>query len=98
MFWLTLSGFFICLAFGAIWALPMNVLKPDVMGGSSSLINFGGQVAGFLSPIIIGYLIQSSGGQFNTAFYFLIAGILASAVITFTVREQEKAKVIEAVS
>jgi sugar phosphate permease len=89
---LTLSGFFICLSFGAIWALPMNVLKPEVMGSSASLINFGGQVAGFISPIVIGYLIELAGGSFNTAFYFLIAAVLVSAVITITIREQEKTK------
>lgn len=87
---LSFSGFFICLSFGAIWALPMNVLKPEVMGGSSALINFGGQVAGFISPIVIGYLIEKSGGSFDTAFYFLIAAILVSAVITLTVHDHEK--------
>lgn len=92
MVMLSFSGFFICMSFGAIWALPMNVLKPEVMGSSSALINFGGQAAGFISPIVIGYLIEASGGSFDTAFYFLIAGVLASAVIALTVREQEKAK------
>ncbi|MBB6446831.1 MFS transporter [Bacillus benzoevorans] len=89
---LTLSGFFICMSFGAIWALPMNVLKPEVMGSSSALINFGGQVAGFISPIVIGFLIEAAGGSFNTAFYFLIAAVLVSAVITTSVREHENTK------
>jgi sugar phosphate permease len=89
---LTLSGFFICLSFGAIWALPMNVLKPEVMGSSAALINFGGQAAGFISPIVIGFLIEAAGGSFDTAFYFLIAAVLVSAVLATTVREPEKAK------
>lgn len=93
MVFLSLSGFFICLSFGAIWALPMNVLKPEVMGSSSAFINFGGQAAGFLSPIVIGYLIQQAGGSFNTAFYFLIAAVLVSAALTLTVREHEKVSV-----
>jgi sugar phosphate permease len=92
MVMLSFSGFFICMSFGAIWALPMNVLKPEVMGSSSAFINFGGQVAGFISPIVIGYLIEASGGNFNTAFYFLIFGVLASAVLALTVREHEKRK------
>ena len=95
MVFLSLSGFFICLSFGAIWALPMNVLKPEVMGSSSAFINFGGQAAGFLSPIVIGYLIQQAGGSFNTAFYFLIAAVLVSAVLTLTVREHEKVSVAQ---
>jgi sugar phosphate permease len=98
MVFLTLSGFFICLSFGAIWALPMNVLKPEVMGSSSALINFGGQAAGFLSPIVIGYLIQQAGGSFNNAFYFLIAAVLVSGVLTLTVREHEKVNVSNAIA
>ncbi|MCM3571454.1 MFS transporter [Neobacillus mesonae] len=98
MVFLTISGFFICGSFGAIWALPMNVLKPEVMGSSSAFINFGGQAAGFLSPIVIGYLIQKAGGSFDTAFYFLIAAILVSSVLTLTVREHEKVQVSNAIA
>ena len=90
MIFLTLTGFFVCLAFGAIWALPMNILPPEVMGGSAAFINFAGQIAGFISPIVIGFLIQGSGGKFATAFTFLVAGILLSAVIAFTVHEKAK--------
>jgi len=86
---LTLSGFFVCVAFGAIWALPMNILPPEVMGGSSAFINFAGQIAGFISPIVIGYLVQISGGQFATAFSFLIIAILLSAGIALTVHEPQ---------
>lgn len=87
---LTLSGFFICIAFGAIWALPMNILPPEVMGGSSAFINFAGQIAGFISPMVMGFLIQISGGKFTTAFSFLIIAILFSACIALTVHEKKK--------
>lgn len=87
---LTLSGFFVCVAFGAIWALPMNILPPEVMGGSSSFINFAGQIAGFISPIVMGYLVQISGGSFGKAFGFLIIAMLISAGIALTVTEKGK--------
>lgn len=90
---LILVGFFICIAFGAIWALPMNILPSEVMGGSSAFINFAGQIAGFISPIVIGYLVQRAGGKFGTAFSFLIAGITLSAVIAFTIREKAKVEI-----
>lgn len=89
---LTLAGFFVCIAFGAIWALPMNILPPDVMGSSSSFINFAGQIAGFISPMVIGLLVQLAGGSFGTAFGFLIIAMLASAVVAFTIREGAKDK------
>jgi len=87
---LTLSGFFVCLAFGAIWAVPMNMLPPEVMGGSSSFLNFAGQIAGFIAPIVIGFLVQISGGKFATSFSFLIIAILFSAGIALTVRDTDK--------
>jgi sugar phosphate permease len=92
--YLTLSGFFVCMAFGAIWALPMNILPVNVMGSSSSFINFAGQIAGFISPIVMGLLVQLAGGSFGTAFGFLIIAILVSSVVAFTIREGPKDKAL----
>jgi hypothetical protein len=39
---------------------------------------------------VIGYLVQISGGSFNTAFMFLIAGTVLSSAITVSVREKKK--------
>jgi sugar phosphate permease len=86
----TLAGGFLFMAMGAFWALPMNTIPKSVMGVSSSFINTAGQIAGFLSPIIIGYLVQASGGSFDTAFMFLIAGALVSSLVATTVVEKQK--------
>jgi nitrate/nitrite transporter NarK len=75
---------------GAFWALPMSIIPKTVMGTASGLINTAGQIAGFVSPIVIGYLVQISGGSFNTAFMFLIAGTVLSSAITVSVREKKK--------
>jgi len=88
MIYLILTGFFLCIAFGGFWALPMNLLPPKVMGGSSAFINFAGQIAGFISPIVMGILIQKAGGSFGTSFGFLIIAIIASACISFTISEK----------
>ncbi|WP_162920251.1 MFS transporter [Clostridium fermenticellae] len=89
MTFLTLTGFFVCVAFGGFWALPMNILNPEVMGASSSFINFAGQIAGFISPIVMGILVQISGGSFGMAFVFLAIAVLVSACIAFTIREKK---------
>lgn len=83
----TCAGFFMMLAMGAFWGIPITVLPKEVMGASSATINFGGQVAGFISPIAIGFLVQSFGGSFNPAFMFLIAGTLAAILVTLTLKE-----------
>lgn len=89
MTFLTLTGFFICIAFTGIWALPMNLLPGDVMGSSAAFINFAGQIAGFISPIVMGMLVQKAAGSFGTAFSFLVIAMLASVCISFTIRERK---------
>ena len=49
---------------------------------------FGGQVAGFISPFVMGYLIDRAKGSFNGAFIFLIIAIVASAVVALTVQQK----------
>lgn len=83
-----IASFFMFLALAAFWGIVMDSIPPHIMGGCSSTVNFGGQVAGFVSPFIMGYLISASGESFDTAFVFLIAAILVSAVITMTVSKR----------
>lgn len=87
MTFLTFTGFFVCIAFSGIWALPMNILPPEVMGSSSGFINFAGQMAGFISPIAMGFLIQVAEGSFGIAFGFLVVSSIISASIAFTIHE-----------
>lgn len=85
---MTFAGLFIGMAFGSIWGLPMNVMPKEVMGAASGFINMAGQIAGFISPMVIGYLVQASG-NFQSAFMFLIAGSLASAAVASTIRQKK---------
>ena len=79
----TLTGFFINF-FTAFWALPMNTVPKRMMGVSSALINMAGQLAAFTAPIVIGYLVGINAGDFHSAFYFLIAAIIVSGLLVFT--------------
>lgn len=54
------------------------------MGIASGFINMAGQLAAFMAPILVGYLVGAAGGQFDHAFMLIIASILASAAIVFT--------------
>jgi sugar phosphate permease len=93
VFWMTLSGFFLSTAFGAFWALPMSTISKAITGRAMAIVNTGGQIAGSLSPLLIGYLVQLAGGGFDTTFRFMISGtILASlfALIVRTKREEPK--------
>lgn len=84
----TIGGFFLEAFFSTFWALPMTTVPRDLMGVTGGFINMAGQVAAFISPIVIGYLVEAEGGGFALTFGFLIASILASSVVVFTVSKQ----------
>jgi sugar phosphate permease len=81
----SISAFFMFLAMAAFWGLVIHSIPTPIMGACSGTVNFGGQVAGFISPFVMGYLIDSSGGKFDTAFTFLVIALLASVAVTLTV-------------
>ena len=84
----SISAFFMFLAMAAFLGLVMDAIPANIMGSSSGTVNFGGQVAGFISPFVMGFLIDKSGGSFDTAFIFLIIAMVASTIIALTVKQQ----------
>lgn len=88
----TLSGFFLYGAFGALMALPMSSISSEITGRAMGFVNMAGQIAGFLSPIIIGYLIQLAGGSFGTSFACLVGATVVSVLVTMTIKENANTK------
>ncbi|WNS75430.1 MFS transporter [Bacillus sp. DTU_2020_1000418_1_SI_GHA_SEK_038] len=67
----------IIMIFGAfiIIFLPTNVLKTvptQIVGSTMGFVSFGGQLAGFVTPIAIGFIVEGSKGSFDAAFWLLI--------------------------
>lgn len=83
---LTTTGFFLPAIQGPFWSLPMDLLPSRVMGYASGFINTGGQIAGVVSPIVIGALIQSTG-RYEAGFLFMAVSATASALLVGTLRE-----------
>ena len=83
----SISSFFMFMAMAAFWGLVMDSIPPNIMGSASGTVNFGGQAAGFISPFVMGYLIDAGKGSFDTAFIFLIIAVVASAAVTLTVKQ-----------
>ncbi|GAA4501097.1 MFS transporter [Gluconacetobacter tumulicola] len=73
----TVLYFFKTLVFAAVLCLPGRILPQDIAGTGYGLINFGGQIAGFVAPPVIGAVLSASG-SYPTAFLsLLVAGMLA---------------------
>jgi len=84
--------FFKSIAFGSIFALLASFILPDKFGSASGIVNFGGQIAGFVAPLAIGFLIDLFNGSYNAAFIFLIAAVALSFIVSLTLRAVPKRK------
>jgi MFS family permease len=63
---------FMYLNFMPIYGLPLRMLPNEIAGSGSSLVNFGGQTAGLITPAFMGFLADQF--SFAAAFSFLIFG------------------------
>jgi sugar phosphate permease len=82
---LTVTGFFLPAIQGPFWSLVMNLMPAKAIGFSSGFINTGGQIAGVISPIIIGALIQRTG-HYSAGFLFMASSAVLSALLVFFLR------------
>lgn len=80
------AAFFMFLAQGGFWALVIDSLPAKIMASGSATVNCFGSIAGFISPFLMGYMIQTSG-SFNSSFIMMILALLVAALIALTIRK-----------
>ncbi|MGI4861592.1 MAG: MFS transporter [Janthinobacterium lividum] len=76
--------FFKSFVFATAFALPTKVLGKRLIGTGTGMINFGGQMAGFVAPLVIGGLV-SYYKTYDAAFMFLVAATAVAAVVSMTI-------------
>lgn len=86
------AGFFLLAFFATFWALPMNSVPKRMMGVASGLINMAGQLAAFVSPLMMGLIVEASDGSYDVALIFLVAALLLSAAIVLTIPRSRAAR------
>lgn len=82
---LALSFFFLELCNANLWAIPMDV-APQWSGTASGFMNTGFGVAGVVSPIVFGVLIDTTGWQVPFALSCVLLG--AAAVVAWRMDPQ----------
>jgi sugar phosphate permease len=80
---LSVASFFIFGAYGPFWGLTLDLFPSEVHGTLSGFTNFGGQIGGFISPLVVGYLVKSTG-SFTDGFLFMIATLIVSSIALFS--------------
>ncbi|HEV2674956.1 MAG TPA: MFS transporter [Aliidongia sp.] len=83
---LSAAFFFIEMSIAPIWMVPMDV-APAYAGTASGIINAGSAVAGIVSPILFGFIIDRTG-SWTAPFVGSVVLLLLGAVLAFTIRPE----------
>ncbi len=81
---LAVAFFCLELTIGPIWAVPMDI-TPKHVGIASGLMNAGSAVAGIISPILFGVIIDQTG-NWSLPFYGSVVLLMLGIVLTFFMR------------
>ncbi|MDI3560372.1 MFS transporter [Bradyrhizobium sp. Arg816] len=80
----SLVYFFKSFVLASVVALPTKLLRDDQIGSGIGMVNLGGQSAGFIAPVAIGFIVTGTG-SFDAAFGFLVAMTALSVVVAATI-------------
>jgi ACS family D-galactonate transporter-like MFS transporter len=75
---ISLANFFLRWG-GLYWAVPARLAAKQHVGQLSGAMNFSGNVAGILSPILIGSIVQTTGNFGGVFIMFAVAGLVMAA-------------------
>lgn len=82
VFGLCAAAFFLYGGFGPIWSVALDLLPDHLRGTFTGFVNFGGQIGGFIAPIIIGGMVQATG-SYRDGFLFMITAVVLAAISLF---------------
>jgi len=85
---LSLAFFFSEFTVGAFWAIPMDI-APRYSGFASGFMNSGSALAAIVSPIIGGYIIDTTG-RWEMTFVAGIALLILGAILAFWMKPDEE--------
>lgn len=72
---ISISNFFLRWG-GLFWSVPARIAAKEHVGRLSGAMNFSGNVGGLIIPILVGYIVQATGGYSGVFVTFAIAGAL----------------------
>lgn len=73
---------------------PVKKFATQIIGSAQGVIGFGAQLAGLITPVAIGFMIDAFNGSFDMAFWFMIAFDLI-CMLAFLVLRDDKGEMLE---
>jgi nitrate/nitrite transporter NarK len=78
---LSAAFFFLEMVIGPIWSVPMDI-APDYAGTASGILNTGAAIAGIITPVVFGIIVDRTG-NWTLPFAGAICVQTAGAITTF---------------
>ena len=69
--------------------MPQDLVARESVGLASGIVNMGGQIAGFVIPLIVGFLTLITGSFFS-GFIVMGIGAVMGAVVMVFVKEPKR--------
>ncbi len=82
MFGLVLAAAGVITAVAMFWALPTSILGGNAAAAGIAFVNCTGNLGGFFSPTVIGFL-KTHTGTLNSGLYLIAACMIASSILIF---------------
>ena len=92
----TVTVFFLGMAIAPLWTATMDI-APDYASSSSSLMNAAGAVAGILSPVAFGWILERTG-SWTAPFGFSVGLLLFAIVMTYWIRRDRPIETVPGVA
>ncbi|SCM71506.1 MFS transporter [Desulfovibrio sp. 86] len=79
--------FFITIGLSAIFTLPVAVMPKEMVGSAAGVVNTAGQIAGFLSPLLVGYILSVTGNNYTIVFNLFVGCLAIAALLSTRIRK-----------
>jgi sugar phosphate permease len=84
---LVLTGFFLNVGWPMFTAYAMGLTTTNTYPFAISIINSGGNLGGFFAPIIVGMLLDHTGGNYTIAFSYFVVVLVIAFVLLLSLTE-----------
>ncbi|MBO0440655.1 MFS transporter [Candidatus Enterococcus ikei] len=79
-----IANLFLIISFVTMMSIPLRIFEGAKFAPSYGTLATGGILGGFVSPTVIGKLVELSNGQYITTFlFFLVVGLLTAVTFMF---------------
>lgn len=88
--YLTFNAIAISFIGTALYTMIIKYSDQELSGSVTGFVSFGGQIAGGISPLVIGFILTIFNGSYTAVCWFLIVSALAGAVAALAITNKVK--------